>query len=135
MVSCIAKLRSVQLKIVDVNCICHLVNLCVKSAVKRLPVKVDDLLVDIYYHFRNCVNRVTSLHEFAEFCCVEYKCILKHCETRWLSLRIAINRTLETSTKVWLCFLSNALAVFDKFNVFFQTSSTSLSFMVKVYVS
>ena len=28
-------------------------------------------------------------------------------------------------TKAWLLFLSNILALFDKFNVFFQTSSTS----------
>ena len=28
-------------------------------------------------------------------------------------------------TKLWLCFLSNTLAVFDKFNVFFQTSTTA----------
>ena len=54
----IAKLRSVEPKIIDVHCICHLVSLCVKSAVKGLPLKVDDLLVDIYYHFR---NRVVSL--------------------------------------------------------------------------
>ena len=149
----IAKLRSVQPKIIDVHCICHLVSLCVKSAVKGLPLKVDDLLVDIYYHFRNSVNRVVSLQEFAEFCCVEFKCILKHCETRWLSLRRAINRTLEMwdpllsyftshvdvekpgkvktiftlmsrpSTKLWLCFLSNV--VFDRFNIFFQTSKIS----------
>ena len=151
----IAKLRSVQPKILDVHCICHLVNLCVKSAVKSLPLKIDDLLVDVYYHFRNSVNRMTSLHQFAEFCCVEYKCVLKHCETRWLSLRRAISRTLDMwdpllsyftsheevdkpgkvktiftlmnkpSTKLWLCFLSSTLAVFDKFNILFQISSTS----------
>lgn len=40
----IAKLRSVQPKIIDVHCICHLVNLCVKSAVKSLPLKVDDII-------------------------------------------------------------------------------------------
>ena len=28
-------------------------------------------------------------------------------------------------TKLWLCFLSNVLAVFDKFNTYFQTSSVS----------
>ena len=33
----IAKLRSVQPKIVDVYCICQLVSLCKKSAVKALP--------------------------------------------------------------------------------------------------
>ena len=54
----IAKLCSVEPKIIDVHCICHLVSLCVKSAVKGLPLKVDNLLVDIYYHFR---NRVVSL--------------------------------------------------------------------------
>ena len=32
----ISKLRAVQPKIIDVNCICHLVNLCLKSAVKTL---------------------------------------------------------------------------------------------------
>ena len=82
----IAKLRSVQPKIVEVYCICHLVSSCVKSAVKPLPLKVDDLLVDTYYHFRNSVNRIVSWREVAEFCCVEFKSILKHCETRWLSL-------------------------------------------------
>ena len=163
----IAKLRSVQPRIIDVHCICHLVSLCVKSAVKGLPLKVDDLLVDIYYHFRNSVNRVVSLQEYAEFCCVEFKCILKHCETRWLSLRRAINRTLEMwnpllsyftshvnvekpgkvktiftlmsrpSTKLWLCSFSNVLAVFDRFNTFFQNSKISIAHncMVNVYVS
>ena len=151
----IAKLRSVQPRILDVHCICHLVSLCLKSAVKSLPLKVDDLLVDIYYHFRNSVNRITSLQEFAEFCCVEYKRVLKHCETRWLSLRTAIDsiiqmwdpllsyftshedvekpgkvRTIfiilnQPTTKLWLLFLSNVLPVFDRFNVLFQTSSTS----------
>ncbi len=151
----IAKLRSVQPKILDVYCICHLVNLCLKSAVKSLPLKVDDLLIDIYYHFRNSVNRMTSLHKFAEFCCVQYKCVLKHCQTRWLSLGRAIDRIIDMwdpllsyftshrdvdkpgkvktiftllnkpSTKLWLLFLSNVLPVFDKFNLLFQRSSTS----------
>ena len=80
--------------IIDVHCICHLVSLCVKSAVKVPPLKVDDLLVDIYYHFRNSVNRIVSRKEFAEFC-VDIKNILKHSEPRWLSLRQSINHTLE----------------------------------------
>ena len=31
----------------------------------------------------------------------------------------------QPQTKLWLCFLSNTLAVSTKFNIFFQTSSTS----------
>ena len=56
----ITKLRSLQPKIFDVYCICHVVtcSLCLKSAVKSLPLKIDDLLVDIYYHFRNSVKRI-----------------------------------------------------------------------------
>ena len=130
-------------------------NLCVKSATKVLPLHVDELLVDIYYHFHNSFSRITALQEYAEFCSVEYKSVLKHCETRWLSLQRAIDRTLEiwdallsyfTShndvekprtifrvisnkfTKPWLTFLSNTLEVFNRFNKFFQ-------FMVKAGVS
>lgn len=100
----IAKLRTVQPKIIDVNCICHLVNLCVKSAVKSLPFKVDDLLIDIYYHFRNSVKRVISL---LTFCGVTFKCILRHCETRWLSLTKAISRTLEMQEPLLSYFSSH----------------------------
>ena len=37
----IAKLREKQPKIIDIHCICHVVSLCVKAAVKVLPLKVD----------------------------------------------------------------------------------------------
>lgn len=46
-------LKDENTKIVDLGCICHLCNLCVKKASKELPVSIDDLLVDIYYHFDN----------------------------------------------------------------------------------
>ena len=151
----VAKLRGEQPKLLDIHCICHLVSLVVKSATKTLPLKIDELLVDIYYHFHYSVKRVTSLKEYADFCCTEYKSILKHVETRWLSLTRVIQRTLEMwdalgsyfashsdvdkagkvrnihkllsnpITKVWFCFLSNVLVVFNKFNIYFQTSKTS----------
>ena len=119
---------------------------------KALPLKVDDLLVDMYYHFQHSVKRVASLVEYAEFCT---KSVVKHCQTRWLSLGCAIKRTLQMweplffyffshsdlekagkvrmvsrvlkdpLTKPWLLFLSNVLPVFEKFNAFFQTSSAA----------
>ena len=49
----IAKLRAKQPKVIDVHCICHVVDLCVISAVKALPLKVDDLLIDLYYQVLN----------------------------------------------------------------------------------
>ena len=151
----IAKLKSEQPKVIDVYCICHLVSLCVKAATKTMPLRIDELLVDIYYHFNQSVKRITSLRDYAEFCSIEFKAILKHCETRWLSLGRAIQHTLEMwdplysyfcshpdvekngkvktvyeqlqrpLTKLWFCFLSNVMPVFDKFNTSFQTSSAA----------
>ena len=151
----IAKIRSEQPKVVDINCICHLVSLVVKAATKTLPLKIDELLIDIYYHFHHSVKRVTSFKEFADFCTTEYRSILKHVETRWLSLTKVIQRTLhmweplcsyftshpdvekpgkvkniskllnDPITKIWFHFLSYILAIFNKFNVFFQTAKTS----------
>ena len=57
----IAKLRDEPPKLPDTHCICHLVSLVVKSATKTLPLKIDELLVDIYYHFHYGVKRVTFL--------------------------------------------------------------------------
>jgi uncharacterized membrane protein YeiH len=84
-----------QSKVLDIYCTCHLVSLCVKAAMKTLPVKVDGLLVDIFYHFYHSVKRVESLKNFANFCSTEYNSILKHCETRWLSLTQSIKHTLD----------------------------------------
>ena len=81
---------STHCKIVDIHCICHLMSLCVKTAVKAIPLKVDVLLVDIFYHFRSSVKRMSSLQDYTEFCSVEFKSVLSHCETCWLSLRRAI---------------------------------------------
>jgi hypothetical protein len=151
----VAHLREKQPKVIDIHCACHLVSLTVKAAIKILPLKVDEVLVDIYYHFHHSTKRVESLKDYTEFCCMEYKTLLKHSETRWLSLTQSIKRTLEmwdalctyfTShpdvekpgkvktiashlnqpfTKAWLLFLSNVLVVFDKFNVYFQTTQTT----------
>ncbi len=151
----IAKIRHEQPKVIDIHCICHLVNLCVKAAVKCLPLKVDEILVDIYYHFHHSVKSIVSLTDYAEFCDVEFKKILKHCETRWLSLTRSIKRTLDMwepllsyftshphvekagkvnsiysnlndpSVKLWMLFLHETLVVFDKFNESFQTSKAA----------
>ncbi len=147
-----AKIRQEQPKVLDIHCICHVVSLCVKSAVKALPIKIDEILVDIYYHFHNSVKSIASLKEYAEFCDVEFKVILRHCDTRWLSLRRSINRAIEmwdpllsyfTShpevekagrvrtnysnlsdpfNKLWMLFLHNTLIIFDTYNIYFQST-------------
>ena len=112
-------------------------------------------MVDVFYYFRNSVKRVTALQEYATFCDSEYKTVLKHTETRWLSLHRAVVRMLDIwdclcsyfrshaevdkpgkvksicqilnhpLSKPWLCFLRNILPIFDKFSIYFQTSSAA----------
>ena len=67
----IAKLREKKPKIIDIHCICHLVSLVVKAAVKTLPLKIDELLID--YHFHHSVKRVISLNEYADFVMLNLK--------------------------------------------------------------
>ena len=47
----IAHLREKQAKVIDIHCACQVVNLVVKAAVETLPLKVDELLVDIIIIF------------------------------------------------------------------------------------
>ena len=37
--------------VVDMGCVSHIVNLAANELVKHIPLPVEDLLVDNYYHF------------------------------------------------------------------------------------
>ena len=37
----------------DAGCICHLANLAVKAGMRALPVDIDQLFIDIFYHFQH----------------------------------------------------------------------------------
>ena len=54
--SVLSRLREKQPKIIDLGCICHLENLCVVDACKKLVIPVDELLIDVFYHFHNRHN-------------------------------------------------------------------------------
>ncbi|XP_067949658.1 uncharacterized protein [Watersipora subatra] len=144
-------IRDQNPNVVDMGCICHLCNLCVKKASQALPFSVDDLLVDIHYHFDNSMPRTEELKSyFAAYPDLEYKRMLKHCSTRWLSIRPCLERLLvfyepimkyfidckeaekrgkaknikeiltDPVTKPLLFFLSDTLKTVDKYNVLFQ---------------
>ena len=49
-------------------------------------VMINELLVDVYYNFHYSVKRVAYLKECADCCSTKYRFILKHVETRQLSL-------------------------------------------------
>ena len=61
---------------------------------QELGFDVESLLSDIYQHFNNSTTRKQTLVEFCDFVETEYKVLLKHVKTRWLSLNRVIERTL-----------------------------------------
>ena len=57
----IALIRKKNASVMDLGCICHLTNLCNVAAMKSLPMSLDDLLVDIFYHFDKRCIRVQTM--------------------------------------------------------------------------
>jgi len=72
---------------------------------KKLPVFVDNLLIDIYYHFKHSSK---SWSEFAdirvEFRDIKPLRVLKHSTTRWLSLEHCVKRSIEQRPALYAYF-------------------------------
>lgn len=56
---------------------------------------VEELVIDLFYWFEKSTKRKANLGEYCVFCDIEYRQIVKHVNTRWLSLERAITRTLQ----------------------------------------
>lgn len=94
--SVLSRLREKQPKVFSLGCLCHLAALCATAAIKTLPISVDDLLIDIYYHFKHSAKKWSEFSEIrAEFSEIKPLRILKHSTTRWLSLQRCIKRLLD----------------------------------------
>ncbi len=50
---------------------------------------VEEMVIDIYYWFDKSTKRKASLSEYCTFCDTSYREIVKHVNTRWLSLERA----------------------------------------------
>lgn len=49
--SVLSRLREKNPAVFNLGCVCHLANLCAQAGIKALPLPVEDLLVDVYFHF------------------------------------------------------------------------------------
>ncbi len=52
-------------------------------------------MIDTYYYFDKSTKRKNGLSDYYSFCNVEFRQILKHINTRWLSLESAVSRVLS----------------------------------------
>ena len=47
--SLLSRIRDRQPDVFSLGCVCHLAALCAAAALKKLPVSIDGLLIDIHY--------------------------------------------------------------------------------------
>ncbi|KAK6491589.1 toll-like receptor 6 [Huso huso] len=68
---------------------------CSPYAVAKLPLSVEDLLIDLYYYFDKSSKRNKQLKQLQQLCDIETRGIIKHVNTRWLSVGKCLDRLLE----------------------------------------
>lgn len=84
--------------LVGVGCSAHVINNAIHHGCDLLPVDAETIVLKIYNYFSIYTVRTESLKEFCETADVEYKQLLYHSKTRWLSLFPAIERLLKLFT-------------------------------------
>jgi len=134
------------------GCPCHIAHNTANAAADALRnvtgFDVEELVVDMFYWFDKSTKRKSSLEEYCCFCDVQYRKVVKHVSTRWLSLETAVERVLklysglrsyfasescsqarflrlqalfaDPLTEVYLMFFQSVLPVFNHFNLFLQ---------------
>ena len=94
--SVLSRLLQKQPKAFSMACVCHLAALGAAAGLKVLPISIDQLLIDIFYHFKHSSKRWQEFADVLEdFEDIAPMRILKHCTTRWLSLQRATSRLLD----------------------------------------
>lgn len=91
----LGQLRQIHPNLHSVGCACHLINLAAERAADALPVRVDELLTDIFYYLEKSKKRKQSLKSFQDDSAQK---ILKHVCTRWLSLGTCLQRLISNWT-------------------------------------
>lgn len=100
------KLKEENNHIFKANCYCHVINNCVKYALKGLDVDIESIVIKIYNEFSSSALKTKKLKECCEFAQIEYKELLRHVPTRWLSLLPAIDRLIRSWPAVKHYFLA-----------------------------
>ena len=92
------------------GCPCHILHNAAQKAAECFSCAcnfdVEEFTIDLYYWFEKSTKRKNNLQSYCEFCDQEYRSIIKHVSTRWLSLEIAIERSLKQYPSLRSYFLS-----------------------------
>lgn len=83
-----------ETKILKANCNCHVIHNAARNSMKQLTYDVENLVLKVYAEFSNSAKRVKELQIFFEEFEIEYRKVLRHGPTRWLSLFKAVDRLI-----------------------------------------
>lgn len=99
------KLRETNNHLIKANCNCHVINNCVKYALKALSVDIESIVIKTFNEFSSSSTKTEKLKECFLFASLEYKNLLRHVPTRWLSLMPALDRLIRSWPAIKQYFL------------------------------
>lgn len=92
------------------GCPCHILHNAAQKAGEAFSdtsgFDVKEFTIDLYYWFDKSMKWKNGLLSYCIFCDQEYRSIIKHVSTRWLSLEIAIERSSKQFPSLRSYFLS-----------------------------
>lgn len=87
--------QATQCDLVGVGCPAHLLHNTARHGFDRLDVDIEAFVLKIYGYFSIYTVRTEELKKFCSFVDTEYKKVLKHSKTRWLSLMPTVERIIH----------------------------------------
>jgi hypothetical protein len=93
--------------ILGVGCSAHIAHNSIQTACDSLPLDTEVIVIKIYKYFHLYTVRLTKRKQLCEFVETDYKKVLSHSSTRFLSLLPAIERILANFDGLKSYFLSS----------------------------
>ncbi|GFV50807.1 uncharacterized protein TNCV_4237621 [Trichonephila clavipes] len=81
--------------IIDAHCNDHIFHNCAKNALKVMPVDVENIVMKVFAEFSCSAKKREDLKECFDFFESEYREVIRHVPTRWLSLFKTLDRMLS----------------------------------------
>lgn len=92
-------------QIIKANCNCHILNNCVNRSLTELFVDIENIIIKIFSEIGSSAMNNEQLKDCFVFAGIEYKELMRHIATRWVSLLPAIDRLIFCWPVVKMYFL------------------------------
>jgi hypothetical protein len=93
-------------QLIGIGCGAHVHHNSIQTSADSLPVDSEAIVYKIFHYFSISTIRTESLKEFCSFAEVEYKSLLCHAKTRWMTLLPAMKRSVDIYDGLKAYFLS-----------------------------